>query len=277
MKLLLANGTEYDMIKDVIIGSSRVNGSYIPSVKFYITGEMASIRKDFENSEATSLLTVITDNKRGCEYSGYQKLVNIGFSPDDSTEEVDVYTVTMALMDDVKELIKTWSEQLVSNTEKVNTAVSASESAVTEAGEAKTLVSSLVPNTNIDTMTLEEAKEYRITESKTKLATYLATNPIESTCHGKKAKYSIVSEKQQYLVSMIAIAQMAEASGVEYQPSWNATGEPCTYDWTVDQLKQLAFEMEQVVRPLISKQQTYEKDINACKSVDDVKAIEISY
>lgn len=277
MKLLLANGAEYEMVKDTVISSSKVNGSYIPSVKFYITGEMASIRKDFENSEATSLLTVITDNKRGCEYSGYQKLVNIGFSPDDSTEEVDVYTVTMALMDDVKELIKTWSEQLVSNAEKVNTAVSASESAVTEAGEAKTLARSLVPNTNIDTMTLEEAKEYRITESKTKLATYLATNPIESTCHGKKAKYSIVSEKQQYLVSMIAIAQMAEASGVEYQPSWNATGEPCTYDWTVDQLKQLAFEMEQVVRPLISKQQTYEKDINACKSVDDVKAIEISY
>lgn len=277
MKLLLANGAEYEMVKDTVISSSKVNGSYIPSVKFYITGEMASIRKDFENSEATSLLTVITDNKRGCEYSGYQKLVNIGFSPDDSTEEVDVYTVTMALMDDVKELIKTWSEQLVSNAEKVNTAVSASESAVTEAGEAKTLASSLIPNTNIDTMTLEEAKEYRIKESKTKLATYLATNPIESTCHGKKAKYSIVSEKQQYLVSMIAIAQMAEASGVEYQPSWNATGEPCTYDWTVDQLKQLAFEMEQVVRPLISKQQTYEKDINACKSVDDVKTIEISY
>lgn len=279
MKLLLANGTKYEMTQDVVVGRSFVNGAYIPSVKFYIIGDLEDIKKNFENQETTSLLTIITDEKRGEEYSGYQKLVSIGYSPDDSEEkDAAVYTVTMALLDDVKELIKTWTDQLVSNVEKVNAAVSASESAVSDAVEAKTLASSLIPNTDIDSMSLDKAKAYKINETKEVLSKYLEENPLSSSCHGgKKAKYSIVSEKQQYLVSMIAIAEMAASSGVEYQPSWNATGEPCTYDWTIDELKQLAFEMEQVVRPLISKQQTIEKEINSCTTIDELKEIVISY
>ena len=76
---------------------------------------------------------------------------------------------------------------------------------------------------------------------------------------------------------MITISELAIAAGVEYQPSWNATGEPCTYDWTVDELKQLAFEMESFVRPLVSKQQAIETEIKACTTVEEVINVVISY
>ena len=76
---------------------------------------------------------------------------------------------------------------------------------------------------------------------------------------------------------MIAVAEMAEKAGVSYQPSWNATGEVCTYDWTVDELKQLAFEMESFVRPLVSKQQAIETEIKACTTVEEVINVVISY
>ena len=49
------------------------------------------------------------------------------------------------------------------------------------------------------------------------------------------------------------------------------------YSINFDELKQLAFEMETVVRPLISKQQTIETKIRACRSKDAVKNIVISY
>jgi hypothetical protein len=52
---------------------------------------------------------------------------------------------------------------------------------------------------------------------------------------------------------MILITQVAQQSVIDYQASWNATGEDCTYDWTIEGLKQLAFEIENVVRPLINK------------------------
>ena len=123
----------------------------------------------------------------------------------------------------------------------------------------------------------EERKKSRILQSKQNLADYLATHTVTSTCHGDAAEYSITSEKQAYLSSMIVTAQMAQASGIDYQPSWNATGQVCTYDWTLEQLQQLAFEIESVVRPLVSKQQTMEASINNCASIEELNEIDISF
>ena len=69
----------------------------------------------------------------------------------------------------------------------------------------------------------------------------------------------------------------AQQKGISYQPSWNTTGEACTYDWTLEELQQLAIEIEATVRPLISHQQALEKDILATESMDQLKAIVISY
>ena len=129
-----------------------------------------------------------------------------------------------------------------------------------------------------DTATLEQLKAYRITKSKENLEVYLLANPITSSCHGGIDKqYSITKEKQALLTQEIAIVQMAIQAGVQYQPSWNAAGEPCTYDWTLEELKQLAFEAVTVVKPLVSHQQTIEAQINAAQTKEDVLAVSIEY
>lgn len=278
MKLLLANGSEYNSVKTPVNGSTMVDGTYVSSVSYYVTGSLESIKVDFKDEDAASLVTLVSDDKKSYgEYSGYCRLVSIAYNMESSTEE-DSFVITMALASDVKKLIESWNKSLTATTETAKNAKTIAEDTQKETTDLKSTVNSMIPNTNIDTMSLAEAKEYRIAESKSLLQEYLENNPITSTCHaGKEAKYSITSDKQQYLVSMIAVAEMAEKAGVQYQPSWNASGESCTYDWTVDELKQLAFEMETVVRPLVSKQQTIETTIRACKTISDVKAVEISY
>lgn len=125
---------------------------------------------------------------------------------------------------------------------------------------------------------LSARKEQMIGNSKSNLSRYLSTITLESDCHGGVTRrYSITSEKQQYLATMIMTTQAARLSGIDYQPSWNATGEECTYDWTLEELQQLAFEMEAVVRPLISKQQALEVQINQAESLEELQAIDISF
>lgn len=129
-----------------------------------------------------------------------------------------------------------------------------------------------------DTATLEQLKAYLIAKSKTNLEAYLEANPITSKCHREIEKqYSITKEKQALLTQEIAIVQMAIQADIEYQPSWNAQGEPCTYDWTLEELKQLAFEAVMVVKPLVSHQQTIEAQINAAQTKEDVMEVSITY
>ena len=139
-------------------------------------------------------------------------------------------------------------------------------------------VTNLEPISDITTLSLEDAKIYRINESKQLLEEFLAAHPITSTCHqDKPAQYSITSEKSTLLLTMISMTEMCEASGVPYQPSWNATGQSCTYDWTLQELKQLALEIEQVVRPLISYQQHVEEYIQSVENMEALTAVIIDY
>ena len=139
-------------------------------------------------------------------------------------------------------------------------------------------VEALEPITDYTTLPLSEAKEFRVTETKTELAKYLEEHPITSSCHkGIPARYSITEEKQNYLQAMIMMTSAAAAAGVDYHPSWNATGEECSYDWTLAELQQLAIEIEATVRPLISAQQHMETEIMACTTMEDLKKIVITY
>lgn len=123
----------------------------------------------------------------------------------------------------------------------------------------------------------EERKKSLINQSKQNLADYLACHTVTSTCHGEAAKYSITSEKQSYLASMIMTTQMAQTAGIAYKPSWNASGQACTYDWTLEQLQQLAFEIESVVRPLVSKQQMMEMQLSAAETLEALEAVDITF
>jgi hypothetical protein len=130
----------------------------------------------------------------------------------------------------------------------------------------------------IDDVPLEQIKLQQINLSKKNLEDYLSLNPIPSICHGGvEKKYSITRDKQALLTQMIMITQMSIQSNIPYQPSWNAAGEQCSYDWTIAELQQLAFQIESVVRPLVSHQQKMEADINAGTTKDEVMAISITF
>lgn len=125
---------------------------------------------------------------------------------------------------------------------------------------------------------LARIKAERTAQSKQNLKQYLETCKLSSTCHkGIEKQYSMTSEKQQHLANMILTATMAAQAGISYQPSWNAAGEECTYDWTIGELQQLAMEMEGAVRPLVSKQQRMEVSIQEADSLDELGAIDISF
>lgn len=56
-----------------------------------------------------------------------------------------------------------------------------------------------------------------------------------------------------------------------------AQEEPSTYDWTIPELQQLAFEIESVVRPLINHQQIIETQIKAAVTKAEILSIDISF
>lgn len=142
----------------------------------------------------------------------------------------------------------------------------------------KQLNAQLNPTINKDSCTLTELKAWQINLSKTNLDNFLNTHPIKSKCHGGSEKlYSITKEKQSLLTQMIMIVQAAVNAGQTYQPSWNAQGEPCTYDWTLQELQKLAFEAEAVVRPLVSHQQTMEANINVAETKENVLAVKVEF
>lgn len=70
---------------------------------------------------------------------------------------------------------------------------------------------------------------------------------------------------------------MAQTLEVEYQTSCNEMGKECTYDWTLEELQTLAIKSEQMVRPIISKQQTIVSTIKSCETKEDILSIAIYY
>lgn len=115
-------------------------------------------------------------------------------------------------------------------------------------------------------------KERKIKESKELLAIWLANNPLVSKVHGQEATYTVTAEKQSLLTQNILLAQLKQVSTTTWNCQWGVCEE-----WTVQELSQLALEIEAYIRPRIKKQQHYEVEINACTTVEEVEAIEIEY
>ena len=120
---------------------------------------------------------------------------------------------------------------------------------------------------------LSDLKEAKIAESKTKLAEWLANNPLLFS-DGKY--YSVTEEKQSLLNSNIASYERAEALGVEYPLKWNSTGEECCL-WAYDDLVTLSLAIAGYVAPKVSKQQYLEVQIRNCDAVEELDAIVIDY
>lgn len=161
---------------------------------------------------------------------------------------------------------------------EVEAVVGESQTTLEKTTDLHEKITKLIEVPDIRSLPLDEAKTRRIQESCDALENYLATHPITSTCHsGVEAQYSITEKKQAYLQAMILMTTTAAQNGIEYQPSWNATGEECTYDWTIEELQMLAVEIESVVRPLVSHQQSIETMIRSAETMDELCTIEISF
>lgn len=133
------------------------------------------------------------------------------------------------------------------------------------------------PEPETDEETLAWAKKKKIELSKTKLAEYLEQNPIVSTAHGGvEGTYSVTEEKQQLMALNYSTYQIKKAAGLEAELTWNETGEACEV-WTEAEYDQLIIEIEAYVKPLVSAQQTYEKQIQSATTLKEVDDIEITY
>ena len=118
-----------------------------------------------------------------------------------------------------------------------------------------------------------DLKEAKIAESKTKLAEWLANNPLLFS-DGKY--YSVTEEKQSLLNSNIASYERAEALGVEYPLKWNSTGEECV-EWSYTDLVTLSLTIAAYVAPKVSHQQSIEIQIKACETAEELDKVVISY
>lgn len=120
---------------------------------------------------------------------------------------------------------------------------------------------------------IEEAKAYRIAESKEKLAEWLENNPMLYT-DGKL--YSVTAEKQSLLNSNLSSYERAKAAGIGYPLKWNSTGEECT-EYSYEELVGLSLAIAAYVAPKVSAQQEIELAINACESIEELDKVVISY
>ena len=121
--------------------------------------------------------------------------------------------------------------------------------------------------------TLSPLKMEKIEESKTKLAEWLANNPL---LYSDGKYYSVTEEKQSLLNSNIASYERAKALGIEYPLKWNSTGEECT-EWTYTDLVTLSLTIAAYVAPKVSKQQSTEITIKSCETAEELDKVVISY
>ena len=122
---------------------------------------------------------------------------------------------------------------------------------------------------------IEEAKAYKIAESKGKLAEWLANNPMLYT-DGKQ--YSVTAEKQSLLNGNLSSYERAQGASpsINYPLKWNATGEECT-EWEYEDLVGLSLAIAAYVAPKVAEQQAIEIAINACSTIEELNGVVISY
>ena len=121
-------------------------------------------------------------------------------------------------------------------------------------------------------------KEDLIFKSKENLARYLQTHPLKSYCHNKTegGYYNCTQEKQNVLAGLLLSHTIATNLGQEDVLTWNETEKICEV-YTLEELSQLALEMKEYVKPLVSMQQYIESTIRASNTQQELKSINIEF
>lgn len=121
-------------------------------------------------------------------------------------------------------------------------------------------------------------KEDLILKSKENLARYLQTHPLKSYCHNKTegGYYNCTQEKQNVLAGLLLSHTIATNLGQEDVLTWNETEKVCEV-YTLEELSQLALEMKEYVKPLVSMQQYMEATIRGLNTQQELKSINIEF
>ena len=121
-------------------------------------------------------------------------------------------------------------------------------------------------------------KEDLILKSKENLTKYLQTHPLKSYCHNKAegGYYNCTKEKQNELAGLLLSHNIATNLGQEDVLTWNETEKVCEV-YTLEELSQLALEIKEYVRPLVSMQQHMEVNIRALNTQQELKSINIEF
>ena len=129
-----------------------------------------------------------------------------------------------------------------------------------------------------DPTTIKILKEDLILKSKENLARYLQTHPLKSYCHNKTegGYYNCTQEKQNALPALLLSHTIATNLGQEDVLTWNETEEMCEV-YTLEELSQLALEMKEYVKPLVSMQQYMEATIRGLNTQQELKSINIEF
>ena len=129
-----------------------------------------------------------------------------------------------------------------------------------------------------DPTTIKILKEDLILKSKENLEKYLQTHPLKSYCHNKTegGYYNCTQEKQNSLAGLLLSHTIATNLGQEDVLTWNETEEMCEV-YTLEELSQLALEMKEYVKPLVSMQQYIEATIRALNTQQELKSINVEF
>ena len=129
-----------------------------------------------------------------------------------------------------------------------------------------------------DPTTIKVLKKDLIFKSKENLAKYLQTHPLKSYCHNKTegGYYNCTQEKQNSLAGLLLSHTIATNLGQKDVLTWNETEEMCEV-YTLEELSQLALEMKEYVKPLVSMQQYIEATIRASNTQQELKSINIEF
>jgi hypothetical protein len=125
----------------------------------------------------------------------------------------------------------------------------------------------------LKTLGIDFLKQQSINKSKSMLEQYLESHPYQFI---DNKYYTVTKEKQSLLTSALAIHQIKTTANIPSVLKWNAVGEECVV-WTDENLSLLAISIADYVSPLVSNQQSYEVQINACETVEAIDAIVIDY
>ena len=129
-----------------------------------------------------------------------------------------------------------------------------------------------------DPTIIKVLKEDLILKSKENLEKYLQTHPLKSYCHNKTegGYYNCTQEKQNILSALLLSHTIATNLGQEDVLTWNETEKICEV-YTLEELSQLALEMKEYVKPLVSMQQYMESTIRGLNTQQELKSINIEF